>query len=222
MKTISAVLLLSSSLSLSAVLFAGCAATRPPSPVERSFYDIKTNTVEVVVTKTNVINQTNVIERVVEHDVTNLFPVVTSVTNVTHATNAVASYDLTPNEKAAAVQNTAGLIGNFWGVGGIASGVLGLLFGLYGQWRSSRSNKTAGALAQIIETGRALLQTTPQGKALDGQWKSWMIEHQAEAGVITEVGKLMQNVVDDKSAQIVAAQLLALMERAPAPVPQPK
>ncbi len=75
--------------------------------------------------------------------------------------------------------------------------------------------KTAGVLAQVIETGRQVLQATPQGQVLDEQWKLWMMQHQAEAGVMTDVLKLLQNVVDEPSAKLAAQQLVTLMgERA--------
>ena len=67
-------------------------------------------------------------------------------------------------------------------------------------------------LAQIIETGREVLQATPQGRLLDDRWKAWMIQHQAEQGVIEDVLKLLARVVDNDSAKTAAEDLLALME----------
>ena len=79
--------------------------------------------------------------------------------------------------------------------------------------RSRKATRVAGVLAQVIETGRAILQSTPQGKEADEKWKSWMIEHQAEQGVIEDVVKLLGAVVDTPSAREAAEKLVALMGR---------
>jgi hypothetical protein len=70
--------------------------------------------------------------------------------------------------------------------------VLGGLIGAYRLLRSFRASKTAGVLAQVIETGRQVLQATPQGQAQDEQWKVWMVQHQAEQGVIEDVVRRSQ------------------------------
>ena len=84
-------------------------------------------------------------------------------------------------------------------------------FAVWAQLRSSRAAKVSAVLAQVIETGRAVLQTTPQGQVLDEKWKNWMITHQAEERVIEDVIKLLGQVVDNESAKQVAAKLLSAM-----------
>ena len=116
----------------------------------------------------------------------------------------------TPNAGAAQLVSAASFLGPWGHLAGI---VLGGLFGAYGLLRSSRSAKTAGVLAQVIETGRQVLQATPQGQALDQQWKTWMIQHQAEQGVMSDVVKLLNQVVDEPSAKITAQDLVGLMNK---------
>jgi hypothetical protein len=65
----------------------------------------------------------------------------------------------------------------------------------------------AVALSQIIETGREVLKTLPNGAALDTAYVSWMQKHQAEAGAIQGVMKIVSKVTDNQSAQKAAEEI---------------
>ncbi len=202
---------------------AGC-ATKPPTAFESKLFTIQTNFVPVLVTQTNVVTQTNQVQQIVWQ--TNLVagvptpaPISTQMvvnvswtTNVVTATNLIAQYEYAPGTNAAAITQAGGAIGNLFGVGGLVSTALTGLFGLWAGLRSSKNAKTAAALAQIIETGRQLLATTPQGAALDEKWKTWMIQHQADAGVISQVSQIVANVVDNETAKAAALQIAGLMK----------
>jgi hypothetical protein len=125
-----------------------------------------------------------------------------------------ADYSFEPNAAAQDVANTVGWVTGMFGPWGeMATVVSGWLFGLYATVRSSKSSKVAGVLAQVIETGRQVLASTPQGAALGEQWKQWMVMHQAEAGVLSEVSKLLDSAVDPASAKYVAGQLVDRMSQ---------
>jgi hypothetical protein len=190
-----------------AALIIGC-ATAPPTRWEQKLFTIQTNVVYV----------TNVIP-VIDY-VTNDANFVVVRTNWVQRTDVVETYDMKPGPNADAIVETGRVVGNIaGGWGGIVGTVLAGVFGLWASLRSRKSNQTAAVLTQIIETGRAILQTTPQGQQLDEKWKTWMISHQAETGVITEVMKLVNSVVDEPTAKATAAKLLELMQPTPA---QPK
>jgi hypothetical protein len=129
-------------------------------------------------------------------------------------TNYEEAYTYTPNERARTVSAVAGTAAGLLGpVGELVALLCAGAFGVWGQLRSSRATRVAGVLAQVIETGRAVLQASPQGQKLDEQWKNWMITHQAQQGVIEDVVKLLGTVVDDGTAKEAAARLLELMGR---------
>ncbi len=224
------------------MLLGACATGpgRPPTAFEQRLFTIDTNYLPAVRLVTNVVVATQTVAvvtpapevlQVTNHlgqaqrvtnvaYLTNRETLLVWATNIAPATNLEPAYTLTPNERAAAIVAGGRVAGDFFGVGGLAGTLLGGLFGLWGALRSTRANRAAQALAQIIETGRAILQQTPQGRRLDGEWKSWMVSHQAEAGVLAEVTKIVQQAVDNETAQTVAAQLLALMNP-PEPQPEP-
>jgi len=201
------------------------ACSTAPTALESKFFDIETNLVADVATAPHVVPRysTNISEMLVTNrtadgealvvPMTNATVEVTFVTNHTVASNVVVSYTYKPNTNAAQLQavgsRTAGLFGPFGELVGV---LIGAGFGLWGYLRSSKAAKVAGVLAQVIETGRMVLQATPQGQALDEEWKRWMIQHQAEQGVIQDVVKLLGNVVDEPSAKQAAERLLALMQ----------
>ena len=179
-----------------AVLLSACASTIPPTGVEQTFFTVTTNYVPVVTT-TNVIVQ-------VENQ---------WVTNVVTITNWVEGYDFQPNTNATAVIETGTAIGNFFGVGGLVGTILAALFGVWARMRGNAALKTAGVLAQIIEAGRKVLATTPQGQGLESQWVAWMSKHQTETGVVLEVAKLLKQVVNAETAKQVADQLIQLAQK---------
>lgn len=185
---------------------AGAASQRPPSPIEQHFFDVTTNQVPVVESVPQVVTVTNEQLEVV------------TVTNVVTTTNLVESYAFTPNERAQAVQGIGEAAGNVWGVGGIIGTALGALFGLWGMWRSRQSSvmaeDTAAVLVQIIETGRQLLLQLPDGAKYETVWKNWMIKHQADVGKIAEISALVATAVDTESARGAAAGLLDIIKAA--------
>ncbi|HWQ92899.1 MAG TPA: hypothetical protein VN673_14580 [Clostridia bacterium] len=206
-----------------ACLLSGCAAA--PGLVVSKFFDVQTNlvarvravtnVVPVYVTNLTTVMQTNWVAGVPAVAlVTNATVEKSWVTNLAVATNLSETYIFRPNTNAAAVSNVVGRsVGVFGGAFGQLAGVLaGGLFGLWGYLRSARAARVAGVLAQVIETGRMVLQSTPQGQALDEQWKHWMVKHQGETGVIQDVVGLLGAVVDNTTAKAVANQLVRLID----------
>lgn len=215
------------------ILLFGCAtgANRTPTAFEQKFFDIKTNyapqvmitsitnflieKVRQVVVETNTVtvtNQAGIQEaKIVYIPLTNTIlkevPVVTKV----YVTNTEPTYSYTPNATADMIKTGAGTAGSLFGpYGGIAAAAVGGIFGLWGHLRSSKANATSEVLTQVIETGSELMKTSPQGAALADKWKTWMITHQAEQGVIENVTKIVANVVDNTEARNVAGKLADL------------
>jgi hypothetical protein len=120
---------------------------------------------------------------------------------------------LSPNTNATALIETGERIGDFWGVGGLVGTILAGLFGVWARMRGNQAQKTAGVLAQVIEAGRKILATTPQGQGLETQWVAWMSKHQTETGVVLEVAKLLKQVVDKDTAQMVADELIKMAQK---------
>ncbi|RPJ19252.1 MAG: hypothetical protein EHM35_20890 [Planctomycetaceae bacterium] len=191
----------------------GCSSA--PTRLERKFFDITTNTFPQVTLVTNIvsISPTNSLPMSPTGKLSTLKPQLGSQTNVVTVTNLIEAYTYTPNTNSAVLVATAARAANLFGPWGELVGVLlGGLIGGYGLLRSSRASKTAAALAQIIETGRQVLQSTPQGQVLDAKWKIWMMQHQAEQGVMLDVIRLLHNAVDSQSAKQVAQSLITMME----------
>jgi hypothetical protein len=189
---------------LCAVLLTGCAST--PTRLEQKLFDVRTNQIPSVVLVTNIVPvyaQAGIDGRAQASPVS-------WRTNITVTTNLVEAYTYTPKLSADQLASATSLLGPWGQLLGV---ILGGVIGAYGLIRSSRATKTAGVLAQVIETGRQVLQATPQGQALDAQWKTWMIQHQAEQGVMSDVVKLLNQAVDEPSAKITAQDLLALMNK---------
>lgn len=173
----------------------GCGTLdRPPTAFEQKMFDVKTNLVEVAVPTT---------QTVVNGELVTV-PGITSI---------VEQYEFLPNERQEAIKGTAKVVGSFWGVGDLAAALVGGAFGLWGMLRSRKSSKMASTLIQVIETGRQILQTTPQGQKLDDRWKTWMIQHQAEQGIINEVVKLVGQAANTEDAKLVSQKILDLMNR---------
>lgn len=105
----------------------------------------------------------------------------------------------------AAIEATGGVVNTFLpGVGSILALALG---GLYHGYRQIRNRKVNAALVQGVETARATLETTPQGKTADAQFVKWLKDHQREAGVLTTVAGLVQNLTDNEAAKLTAAEI---------------
>lgn len=186
-----------------AITLAGCATQRPPSATEIKYFDIKTNTVEVVAYVTNTVPAT---------------ATTPAVETVTPIVAKKETYDFTPNQSAGAVGTTGGAIGSIWGVGPLVAGIIALLFSTYGWVRSHRAASeaqfTAEQLAQIIETGRQILLTVPNGAEYEAAYKAWMVKHQAETQTIAAIAELAKTAVDNEKARGAAQTIINLIQAA--------
>jgi len=214
---------------LLSLFFAGC-ATRPPTSAEQGFFNIQTNYVPVVQIKTNVfdvfqtntvvVTQTNVISspnlpapifQVVYK--TNEAIMITQQTNTVTITNQLAAgYVYTPGPGAKVIQEVGTGVGNIFGVGGIVGTALGALFSLWGYVRSKKSLLTATNLAQTIETIREFVKSLPNGSTYDNELINWMTTNQANAGVLQDVLKLLENQVSNPDAKEGAAHIASIIE----------
>lgn len=198
-----------------ALILEGCAAVgpnpTPPTKAESLIFNTVTNYQTVVVPAyvTNQVQvqsfQTNVQGVVVTQYLTNTVPI-----TVPAQTNQVPTYTDTvkPSVKEG-IQGAGGILNFlFPGWGSLATnGLLALL----GGWAYARSQKqgvnTTAALAQEIEVVRSLLQSLPNGAALDNQFVTWIQNHQAEAGILTQVMGVLASRVKNNDAQTAADQI---------------
>jgi hypothetical protein len=182
---------------------------------------VVTSTVPQIVERTNVVFVTNqasgavsaYAERVplatnfVLVTLTNVVPVFeTNMVNVP-VTNLVSK----PGAEAT-IAATGSIVNTFApGIGSILALALG---GLYHGYRQVRNRKVNEALIQGVETARAILTTTPQGQAADGQFVKWLMEHQREAGIFTTVSGLVEQLTDNPAARMTAQEIAARVQRA--------
>ncbi len=202
------------------VLFQGCIS--PPSPWESKYYNVETNYVDVVVTRTNIVPITNVFNVVITNTenfvITNETKIVSYTTNIYNLTNVVPiSYQFSPSTNATEIAKTAGDVSNLVapGTGGLVTAIVGGLFGIWGTMRSRKYQNTAGVLAQGIEVYGEVVKTLKgiNGKDLDAEVKSWLQQNQAETGVIESVLVLLKNTVDNPQAKEVASQIQKFLEQ---------
>jgi hypothetical protein len=126
----------------------GTPGQRPPSATEQKYFDVVTNVVPVVITGTN--------------------PETLETETVT---NYAEQYTLTPNQNASATVATGAAVGSIWGAGTTVGAALLGLFTTWGVWRSRKQPvATAEELAQIIETGRQVLLSLPDGAKYEAAW----------------------------------------------------
>ena len=190
------------------VLFQGCAAVgrnpSPPSKLEQGLFDVKTNYVPIVQVVTNTVPvtvfQTNV-QGVVTYQ-TNLVTVTQSVTNLAPA----YSYSIGAGGKE--VQGVASGVGALFGAGGIASTAAGLLLSLWGWARSSKNYATAANTVQLVEVIREFVKALPNGAAYDTALTSYMTQHQADAGVLTQVLGILAREVNNPDAKQAASEVI--------------
>jgi hypothetical protein len=115
-------------------------------------------------------------------------------------------------EAEAAISAVGSVVNTFApGIGSIVALALG---GLYHGYRQVRNRKVNEALVQGVETARAVLTTTPQGKAADAQLVRWLMEHQREAGVFTTVSDLVENLSDNPAARMTAQEIAQRVQQA--------
>ena len=193
------------------------------APVVQVFTNtvVVTNTVPVVLERTNILYVTNaasgavsgyasrepVATNMVLAVVTNFVPVFYTNLVQVPVTNLVAK----PEVEAAI--SAAGVVTNTFlpGVGSIVALALGGLYHGYQQVRNRRVNE---ALVQGVETARAVLTTTPQGQAVDAQFVKWLMDHQQEAGVFATVSDLVAELSDNPAAKIAAQEIAERVGRA--------
>lgn len=192
---------------LLAFSFTGCSTTqKPPTPTEQKYFEIRTNTVEVVALVTNVLPAT---------------ATTVAAVRVEPVTNRVEQYEFVPNANAQLVATTGAAVGTT--ISPVAGGVVGAaIMGLFSLWGWFRSKNTATAnqitaeeLAQIIETGRQILLSLPDGAKYEAAYKDWMVKHQAEAGVIGQVAELVALAVDNDKAKGAAQTIVNLIQAQP-------
>lgn len=141
---------------------------------------VATNLVTVLVTNTIPVFETNVVQ--------------VPVTNLVAKPAALAT-----------IEATGGVVNTF--LPGVGSLVALLLGGSYHSYRQVRNRKVNEALVQGVETARAILETTPQGKSADAQFVKWLMAHQKEAGVFTTVAGLVDNLSDNPAAKLTAQEI---------------
>lgn len=198
-----------------AIILEGCAAVgpnpTPPTKAESLIFNTVTNYQTVVIPAyvTNQVQvqsfQTNVQGVVVTQYLTNTVPI-----TVPAQTNQMPTYTETvkPSVKEG-IQGAGGIL-NFlfpgWG-SAVSNGLIAALMG----WAYARSQKqganTTATLAQEIEVIRSILQSLPNGAALDNQFVTWIQNHQAEAGILTQVMGVLANKVKNNDAQTAAQQI---------------
>jgi len=218
----------------SVTLWAGCGT------LDRAFKkEVTVTNAPVVVVVTNAVVATNYVFQVVEQTnvvlvtnsgtgavsgylarepvATNFIPVVVTNLMPVFQTNlvAVSVTNLVSRPEVEAGITAAGSVINTFlqGIGSILALALG---GLYHGYRQVRNRKVTEALAQGVETARAVLETTPQGQAADAQFVKWLMDHQKEAGVFTAVSTLVDTAVDNPAAKEAAQGILARLQRAAA------
>jgi hypothetical protein len=77
------------------------------------------------------------------------------------------------------------------------AGTIALALGwLYSLYAMIRNKKVAAGIVMSVERGREFLQSTPEGKKLDAQFKGILAQHQDSAGIVAEVDKLLARYVD--------------------------
>jgi TRAP-type C4-dicarboxylate transport system permease large subunit len=81
-------------------------------------------------------------------------------------------------------------------------------------YRQVRNRKVNEAIIQGVETARAVLTTTPQGKAADAQLVKWLMEHQREAGVFSTVSDLVEQLSDNPAARLTAQEIAQRVQQA--------
>lgn len=123
-------------------------------------------------------------------------------------TNTVPGIEtkLVARPAALATIGAVGAVGDTY-LPGIGSMIALLLGGLSHGYRQVRNRKVNEALVQGVETARAILETTPQGKAADAQFVKWLMDHQKEAGVFPTVATLVDNLSDNPAAKLTTQEI---------------
>lgn len=210
----------------------------PPTAWEKSFFDVSNSVVERVVLKTNFATVWNTNIVVQTNSVTNavgvMVPQMVLVTNPVPITVPVVAFEtqhveipqLVPGKGQEAATGIAGLVGGFFGVGGLATTLIG---GLFGGWMKMRNRALAGqattagvvngVLTSNIETMLQVLEETPQGKPLRDQVVKWLAQHHDQVGVAEQVASEVAQVDKWEAKEGAQAILGALQRLKPNPTP---
>ena len=219
-------------LAVAAVLVTGCSTldraydeevTMTEQPVVHMFTNtvVVTNFVPTLIERTNIVLATNELSgEVTGHTVRE--PVATNVVELVQ-TNYVRVFEtnlvsvpvtnLVARPGAESMIQGAAMITNTLapGLGSLVALALG---GLYHGYRQVRNRKVNEALVQGVETARAILETTPQGRQADAQFVRWLMEHQKEAGIFAVVSGLVDQHSDNPAARITAQEILERIQKA--------
>lgn len=183
------------------LLLVGCSTS--PNAFERFAYTATTNTVPVA---TNYVRSTTV---------TNDNGTVETRNVVTWSTNLETHVNYTVSTNAAAIVSTGAAIGNIFspGWGEVAGmGALGLL-SLLAKLKANKANATSVVMAQGTETLLAILEAE-KGKPFVDAIKLRLVRDQNAAGVLREIGKLVETTVDNEAARDLAKKLLETLPAA--------
>jgi hypothetical protein len=202
-----------------AFMLSGCLNPSPPTAAEAYLYNIQTNYVPIYVpAKTNTVTQTNTVQITLTNQlngvvITNLEPQVVRFEVVVPATtNYQAQYSYSPGTGSQAIAGTVGGVGSMFGLPFLGSAVTAL-FSLWGWIRSSRNGQAMGSsLAQIIETGREILKTLPNGAQYDAAYLNFMQQHQTDTGTILGVAELLKKAVSNATAKQAAQDIIDVVQ----------
>lgn len=221
----------------SLAIITGCASA--PTAAEKLIFNVQTNYVPKLVLETNTVTiiQTNTVVQVVTITnsmgvivpvyQTNLVPVAVTTTNTVVATNMVPVYYMAPSATTTNVGNAAGMISNIAapGTGTWVTGIIGGLVAGFLGWRNRQFagkntalTQAAGTLTQIIETGRELMASTPQGQKAADAFTQWLVTHQAETQTIGTIAQIVKDSTNNTEAQAAANKILVLIGQPPAPL----
>lgn len=158
-------------------------------------YDQQVVTEPGQVIATNLVYQTNLV--VTSPAVTNAATGEITAPVITQVVTPVITYDYAPPITRTNLVPKPGVEGLI-GIGGSLplpwAGPAGLALGaIYAVYANIRNKKTKVALIQGIEAGRRILQETAEGQKLDARIRAELIQHQAAAGVLNEVAKLVDS-----------------------------
>jgi hypothetical protein len=182
---------------------------------------VLTNIEPQIVTRERVVLGTNEVDGAVsgyvteEPVATNLVTVLVTNTIPVFETNLVQVpvTNLVASPAVLATIGAVGAVGDTY-LPGIGSMIALLLGSLYHGYRQIRNRKVNEALVQGVETARAILETTPQGKVADAQFVKWLMEHQKEAGVFATVATLVDNLSDHPAAKLTAQEIAQRVKQA--------
>lgn len=184
------------------LLVAGCSAFKsgaPPTALEQKLYQVDTNFTLIPTRVTNT---------------------VAGVSTVSTQDVATPQYVYHNGPGVRGAQEIGTTIGNLFGVGGLVGTGIGALASLWGWVRSSKWKGTGATLAQSIETMREFVKGLPNGGVYDNALTQWLQQHQADTDTIKQVMDLLENNVQNDSAQIAAQQIKAIIGQLnPAAVP---